>query len=59
MMLRFLSLSSPSKLFGYYSSSLEAVDEKQQYSMAMRDVERKRLTSAEETCTDCSFTILC
>ncbi|KAH1038506.1 hypothetical protein J1N35_040249 [Gossypium stocksii] len=58
VMLRFLSSSSPIKLFGFYSSGLEAVDEKQQSSMAMRDVERKRVTSAEETCTDCSFTIL-
>ncbi|MBA0754348.1 hypothetical protein Gogos_005527 [Gossypium gossypioides] len=55
MMLRFLPSSTPAKLFEFYGSGSEVVEEKQQHSVAMRDAKRKRATPAEGTCTNRSF----
>ncbi|PPE00283.1 hypothetical protein GOBAR_DD02697 [Gossypium barbadense] len=43
--------SNTGKLFGFSSSGAKAIVEKQQYSMVMVDIERKRAASTKETCT--------
>ncbi|PPD77042.1 hypothetical protein GOBAR_DD26033 [Gossypium barbadense] len=55
MMLRFLPSSTPAKLFEFYGSGSEVVEEKQQYLVAMRDAKRNRATPAKGTCTNRSF----
>ncbi|MFQ6658884.1 hypothetical protein Gotur_027976 [Gossypium turneri] len=47
--------SNTGKLFGFSSSGSKIVAEKQQYSLVMGDVERKRAALAEKTYIDCNF----